>query len=325
MRAGEFQRAIEEFDAIPVWQRTRPIHFYRALCWANLGKDVEARAEIASARVLIPKDDDWDAESLAVEYIRGFAEAPARERPITTALYLGDTHRAIELADAALHQAPENADLLELRGMARLVVEVTDNDNLASDALGEFAAAVRCDPSNPDRYITRGMWIAIFHYPDRASKLQAIDHAIADFSEAVRLQPSALAFQLRADAYLQKRDFKSAEEDLTHVLERLPRDKATSAAAFFCRGILRRRLMNDAGARHDFLEAQRLKPAIVDDPLFPFSAISDNDAVFRFARGYSSKVLVGLLLDDMRRNCVARARSPNMNSRLLIERILPFQ
>jgi hypothetical protein len=83
--------------------------------------------------------------------------------------------------------------------------------------------------------------------------------------------------------------------------------------------------MNDAGARHDFLDAQRLKPAIVEDPLFPFSGISDNDAFFRLARGHSSKVLVGLLLDDMRRNCVARARSPNMDSRLLIERVLPFE
>ena len=69
---GNFQRAIEEFDTLPVSQRTLGIHLYRALCWANLGKDQEARAEIASARGLIPKDDEWDAESLAIERVRGF-------------------------------------------------------------------------------------------------------------------------------------------------------------------------------------------------------------------------------------------------------------
>ena len=85
-----------------------------------------------------------------------FLEAPARERPITTAWYLGDSHRApLSWPTRRLQQAPENADLLELRGMARVAAEVTD-DFGPRRGFGEFAAAVRCDPSNPDRYITRG-------------------------------------------------------------------------------------------------------------------------------------------------------------------------
>jgi len=65
--AGEYQRAIENFDeALEVNPRDAEVHYYRALAHAELGQSSEALADLEEARQLTTDDDlSSDIQSLA--------------------------------------------------------------------------------------------------------------------------------------------------------------------------------------------------------------------------------------------------------------------
>jgi tetratricopeptide (TPR) repeat protein len=89
--------------------------------------------------------------------------------------------------------------------MGRVLQKVKRTD-LAIDDNGE---AIRLDPSSPDHYDSRGSLCA---------RNNAYDRAIADFNEAIRLQPKASYFMNRGNAFNLKGDPDRAIADYDEAL-----------------------------------------------------------------------------------------------------------
>jgi tetratricopeptide (TPR) repeat protein len=210
MNGGDFQRAIVAFNAIANEHRTVKVYLHRALCWSNLGKDVEAHTEIASAQSLPPKADVWHSDFVDIERVWGDIERSMLERPIVTARYLGNSRRAIELADMAVREAPSDAEIIFLRALAHL------DEEQYSLALMDADEAVRHDPLNADRYKFRSL-LLIWEHPKQIDKVRGLDAALADASEAVRLRPAADTYLHRARIHTFKKDFGHAADDFSKV------------------------------------------------------------------------------------------------------------
>src|SRR5207244_3514315 len=106
-----------------------------------------------------------DALHLPVaELLRQAGEALDRKEP----------GRALDLANQALDQAPENAPALVLRARAYHARDELDQ------ALADLDQAVRLNPEGPDAYPLRG---------DIREQRGDVEGALADFTQAVRLDP----------------------------------------------------------------------------------------------------------------------------------------
>jgi tetratricopeptide (TPR) repeat protein len=77
--------------------------------------------------------------------------------------------------------------------------------------IANWSEALRRDPKKAIGYVTRGR---AYYY------IEDYDHAIADFTEALRLEPAAMTYCLRGDAYARKRDCDHAIADITEAIRR---------------------------------------------------------------------------------------------------------
>jgi tetratricopeptide (TPR) repeat protein len=268
MQEENFQQAIDAFEIVPAADRNVTFYLQRALCWSNLGNDVQAKADLATAQTLPGKRDAWETRD--IDRALGTIERPPGERSIYTAWFIHATDRTRKLIDAALRNRPANAKLLMLRAQTH---DWEETDKIRAD----LDEAIRCDPTNPLPYLQRGIAEQVIYV--LANERQVRDRAIADFSSAIRLKPSPHAYALRADAYLRLHAFQNAADDITAFLECSAADAGIRAAALVSRGILRRRLGDDPGARTDLMNATRVKPGMVDSPMTAFSGISSDELV----------------------------------------------
>jgi tetratricopeptide (TPR) repeat protein len=266
MKAGDFQQAIKELDSIPEAQRTTRLYLHRALCWSNIGDDVQARADVAKAKSMLnPNRWDYDLvrpqnDVISVEVVWTDIERPMRERPIATALFIGDYAGVVERADAALRETPGDAELLVLCG------EAYGHQGQYALARADFDEAVRCDPLNPDRYLARVSVLMFETYPldpIAGEKWPRIcEAALTDIAAANSLKPSLLAYDLSTYINLQEFAFALAEEDYTQLLERSNTTGTSRAGLFVGRAILRKHLGDEASAASDFAQAIRHDPRI---------------------------------------------------------------
>jgi tetratricopeptide (TPR) repeat protein len=119
-------------------------------------------------------------------------------------------------------------------------------------AIDDYTEAIRRDPASSDHYDKRG---ALF------SRNNAYDRAIADFNEAIRLQPKADYFISRGNAYSLKGDPVRAIADYDEALKLEPE----RAMAFNNRGVAWRDKGDKKKALADFKAEVALDPTLVVD------------------------------------------------------------
>jgi tetratricopeptide (TPR) repeat protein len=118
---------------------------------------------------------------------------------------------------------------------------------LLEDAAAWYSEALRHNPKDA----------ATYHLRARARHLQgALDLAIEDFAEAIRLAPSAALYNNRANVWLAKKDFDKAVADYDHALKLSPR----SSAFFNNRGNVWSAKKDYDRAIADYDQAIRLSP-----------------------------------------------------------------
>lgn len=86
------------------------------------------------------------------------------------------------------------------------------------------------------------------------------DLAIADYSQAIRLDPkdAAVFFFARGNAYFHKKDYDRAITDYSQAIRLDPKD----ARYLFTRGIAKKAKGDAAGAEADIARAKQLQPGI---------------------------------------------------------------
>ena len=141
-----------------------------------------------------------------------------------------------ELSPADLEQA------LKARGL------MYQRQNKQKEALADYDAAVRLQPSDASAYDMRGTAYA---------GTGQMDRAIADYDKTLQLQPHNVAAHVnRGFAYIVKRQYKQAIADLDAALELSPKD----FAAYRNRATAYRSLGDYRKAVADYDAALRLNP-----------------------------------------------------------------
>jgi len=85
------------------------------------------------------------------------------------------------------------------------------------------------------------------------------DHAIEDFSYAIKLDPRDAAFHLNlGNAWRQKGDYERAKIGYTEAIQLDPQ----YAAAYYARGIVKQKMGDSIGGAADIAKARQLQPGI---------------------------------------------------------------
>jgi uncharacterized caspase-like protein len=132
---------------------------------------------------------------------------------------------------------------------------VAFNQGIAAHNRGDFDRAI-ADFSEAIR-LNPSMAGAIFSRGNAYQQKKDFDRAIADYNEAIRLDPNlAIAFNNRGIAYKEKKDFDRAIADHNEAIRLNP----NLASAFNNRGIAHKEKKDFDRAIADYNEAIRLKP-----------------------------------------------------------------
>ena len=119
----------------------------------------------------------------------------------------------------------------------------------------QYEQEIRSNPNNAAAYIKRGY--AFFAHSQAGEKQVFLDHAIADFTEAIKLDPKNLdAYFNRAGLYSQKKDHDHAIADYDRAIK----IDANNAELYAFRGQAYTQKENFDQALSDFKEAIRLNP-----------------------------------------------------------------
>lgn len=160
----------------------------------------------------------------------------------------GNRDGAIADYSEALRLNPRDAD--SHNNLANLLME--NGDMLR--AMGHYNRAVQNDPTSALHYNNRGL----AHYRGVLEPDYAL--AIADFTEAIRLQPDYdQPYLNRGAAYAALNDYAAAVADYTEAIRLNP----TLASAYYNRGIIRKELGDIDAAIDDYRQASLYAP---DDP-----------------------------------------------------------
>jgi tetratricopeptide (TPR) repeat protein len=116
-----------------------------------------------------------------------------------------------------------------------------------SDSLRLYNKALKINDKFADALIARG----VLH-----ASVERTDLAIVDFSESIRIQPSAKAYAQRSNVRMAVDQYALAADDATKSIEL----DANDFYSHQCRGRARNQLCQFTAARHDLREAIRLEP-----------------------------------------------------------------
>ena len=152
---------------------------------------------------------------------------------------------AIAVYTQALNIDPENPELYYHRGVAYY------EDINYDAALDDLTRAIEIDENYAAAYASRGLIYTFLAEVDGSAR----DKAIADFNEAIRLNPQlSLAYQNRGDFYHDIGEYDKAIADYSQIIALQP----NNAYAYLRRGNARRALGNTNGAPADFHKAASL-------------------------------------------------------------------
>lgn len=215
--------------------RLRPkdprLYMARARAYEGLERWSDAIADYTTALELKP--DDFDAleqRALVFEKIKAFDRA------------LADYSRAIETGDIDIHKV---ASARHLR--VRVLYRINAFDRMLLD-LDEI---LRVEPRN-DTALNDRCWI-------RAILNRDLDGALADCNRALDIVPGyPPIYNTRGFVYYRRGEFEKAIADYNKALASDEKD----ASSFFMRGICKRRLGDETGARADIAGARTLDPGI---------------------------------------------------------------
>ncbi len=301
MKAGEYQAAIDAFDAVTPEDRNLEFYLHRALCWANINDLPAAHGDIAKAQSLPQRSGQGHYVRTDIEAVWRHVDRPAAKRSIATALYLGETKKVIELVSRALLVTPRDPELLSLRAEAYQAAE------RPADAIADLDAAVRLDPDNPEWYLQRSQTQLYFFYDNFHKSEDRLSQAHADLSRAIRLRPSAYAYYNRAAVLMEENDFAHAMDDFSSVLERSHADSRSLAGVYVSRGVLRQKLGDVAGAASDFDRARQLVPSSLDR-MVEFRELPEDRKVQALVNDYWGASHEGFLLEELRNQRLNRKK-----------------
>jgi uncharacterized protein (TIGR03067 family) len=187
----DYDRAIEHFgQAIRLDPGLGVAYYGRALTYLSKKEYDRAIKDCAESIRLVPNDPQPYS-------LRGFVHMQMKEY----GLAVGDLSKAIDLGE-------EHHKVLVWRGQA--------NHHLGEfeRAIQDLTKAIKLRPGSAEAYYWRGESYL------RGKKRQDLDRAIADYSEAMRLEPRLrnTCYLGRGFAHSAKRDHKQAVEDFTHAL-----------------------------------------------------------------------------------------------------------
>lgn len=227
LAAGNMEHAVNRSDAALQLEPDNAAALqYRAVARASLG---QVDAALADATAAISRAPRW-AEPLVT---RG-ALRDAR----------GDHDGALQDLDRALELAPEDPAVHAARGRSLL------GSRHAAEALAELNEAVRLAPEDPRALTARGT---------AQVELGQFEPAIADFTAALERAPSAKVYSLRADALARHGKLDAALADFNEAVRLEPEQ----AYGYYARANLQHHLGSYVEQRRDLAKALRFRP---DDP-----------------------------------------------------------
>lgn len=174
---------------------------------------------------------------------------------------IGSHDLAIEDFGQAMKIIPHRSDPYYLRGVSRAATGKVEG------AIADFDAAIARDPNHADALTYRGK--ALLEIGD-------VDPAIADFTEAIAKGDPPDAFFGRARAYMQKREFALAIDDLDVVIGIVP----NNPELLYHRGVAHAEAGNLDAALADFGRVLAINPDSADvyDARGQIHAQAGNDA-----------------------------------------------
>jgi tetratricopeptide (TPR) repeat protein len=289
---ADFQKAL---DLNPTDDARYAIYVNRAVLWTRQDRCEAAVADLERAIALKPnqyqadvdlaqayqKQKKWQkaAEALgrAIQLKRDLAEL-YRDRAWLR-LALGQADAALKDFAQAIQLEPSDAAALaaDQTGRARILLD----DKRYQDAVGACDASLQADPHYAEAHLLRGRALfelkqfeealhAIDRYFEKGqpaaeayriraaarARLGALPEAIADFTEAIGLQPDSALSAQRGFVYVLCESWKLALHDFDEALRR----DRENGDAYNGRGYTRARLGQWAEAIADAEEALRRKP-----------------------------------------------------------------
>ncbi|MGH8219639.1 MAG: tetratricopeptide repeat protein [Steroidobacteraceae bacterium] len=250
MAKSEYSRALESFDhAVKVGSKDPLVYDDRGAAFVALKRNDEALADFARAITLDPRD------------------TAALSNRATLYLASGRAHLALADLSAVISIEPANANALYNRGVAYERTEALDK------AAEDFRSAVRVQPSFAQAYEALGSVLA----------KKSPQEALAQLSEAIRLDPHSPAVVSRAILYLSLGRFEPAVRDLDQAIA----DDRSDEIAYIDRGVAEEALGHLAMALEDYsrsIHIETTAAALVDRGSIylrlgqPQNALADFDA-----------------------------------------------
>jgi len=265
---ADYKEALKLFtDAIRASPGNAAMLFQRGLIYHTMGETDQAIVDYSDAIRLAPTDD--------YAYVnRGIALYSRQD----------NNEGALRDFDAAI-----KLNRCEVNAWINRGIVYKRKGNL-DQAVSDFTTAIGCLPPDPppvrlasetptgaalntvyfrqaqaaaelsDAYYQRGLAYLSKVDKNTKSPKQALDMAIADFTTAIRFNPTAAAPLVgRASAYLQKEQFRPAIADFTEALRLGPGDEST----YLNRGIAYHSVNEADSAIADYSEAHRINPTDV--------------------------------------------------------------
>lgn len=251
---GAFDRAVADYDqAIKLDPRYAKAYRNRAMALMKKRDYARAIADFDQAIQLNPSD--------AIAYHN---RGVANERAGRKALALNDYKRAAQLKPGSRSYKRATARLsAPARSKPKPTSTVRANADYVSDCV-KGKAATKIDGCT--KAIASGKWQGSrlsWAYANRGlayRRMGALDSAIADFDQAIKLSPkSATAYNHRGIAYNNKGDFGRAIADYDRAIRLNPND----ATAYFNRAIANEKAGRNAPALRDYKKAVELNPGSI--------------------------------------------------------------
>ena len=208
-------------------------------------EDVQTRQLRAAAQRL---SESGDMSGTALGVVLQLAQSPAEQGdPVELAMRTGiqslrggQYENAVKLLSSAIERSPEVGELFALRAVAFIQLQQS------TDAERDVSEARRLSPEN--EFVSKAEYLlGVMLHRDRSLK------ASAPLSRRLREYMS-----LRGERLLMAHDTQQAEESLTQALNASESEPYSAFILHIRRGYIREAAGDFNGARHDYLEADKL-------------------------------------------------------------------